>query len=79
VVTLFQTLHTLAYVAGDRMKALKDEKGASAVEYAVLVGVLVAAIAVAVGLFGNKIAAAFNGLNVGGGATPAPTTAPKTT
>jgi pilus assembly protein Flp/PilA len=74
VVTLFQTLHTLAYVAGDRMKALKDEKGASAVEYAVLVGVLVAAIAVAVGLFGKRIGEVFSGLNVGGGTAPATTT-----
>jgi pilus assembly protein Flp/PilA len=77
VVTLFQTLHTLAYVAGDRMKALKDEKGASAVEYAVLVGVLVAAIAVAVGLFGSKIAGVFNNLDVGTGGGAATTTAPK--
>ena len=62
MVTLFQTLHTLAYVAGDRMKALKEEKGASAVEYAVLVGVLVAAIVIAITAFGDRVAAAFDSL-----------------
>ena len=68
MVTLFQTLHTLSHVVvhhvDDRLAALKnDEKGASAVEYAILVGILAAIIVTAVGLFGDKLASAFGGIS----------------
>ena len=60
MVQLFQTLHTLSYVAADRvadhMRALKeDERGASSVEYAILVGLMAAAVIVAVTAFGGRI------------------------
>ena len=82
MVTLFQTLHTLSYVvadrAADRLRALKDdEKGASAIEYAILVAAIALVVVVAVGILGDKIKALFNGINL---STTAPaTTAPKTT
>ena len=59
MVTLFQTLHTLSYIAADRvsdrLKELKEkETGASAVEYALLVGLIAAAlVAVLIGLRGR--------------------------
>ena len=64
MVTLFQTLHTLSYVVvhrvDDRLTALKnDEKGASAVEYAILVGIIAAILVTAVTLFGGKLKDAF--------------------
>ena len=68
MVTLFQTLHTLGYLVidrvDDRMAALKnDEKGASAVEYAILVGIIAAILVVAVAAFGTKLSNAFNSIN----------------
>ena len=63
MVTLFQTLHTLSYVVSDRVKALKDEKGASAVEYAILVGIIAAILIVCVGAFGTKLSTAFNAIS----------------
>jgi len=67
LVTLFQTLHTLSYVVvhrvDDRLTALKnDEKGASAVEYAILVGILATAIVLAVTAFGKRIGELFEGI-----------------
>ena len=63
MVTLFQTLHTLSYVAADRvtdrLKTLKeDETGASAVEYAILVGAIAAALAIAAVTLSGKISTA---------------------
>ena len=63
MVTLFQTLHTLSFVAADRLKAVKEEKGASAVEYAILVAVLAAVVVAAVYLLGGKITALFNSVS----------------
>ena len=64
MVTLFQTLHTLSYVAADRLKAVKDDqKGASAVEYAILVAVLAAVVVAAVYVLGDKITALFNSVS----------------
>jgi pilus assembly protein Flp/PilA len=65
VVTLFQTLHTLSYVAADRvadrLQALKDdEKGASAVEYAILVGIIAAGLVVAITALRGRMIAMFN-------------------
>lgn len=41
------------------MNFLRDESGATAVEYVLLVGVIGATLAVAAGLFGEAVAAAF--------------------
>ena len=63
MVTLFQALHTLSYVAADRLKAVKEEeKGASAVEYAILVAVLAAVVVAAVYLLGEKITDLFDSI-----------------
>ena len=59
MVTLFQSLYTLSLVAGERVSgrvtSLKEERGASAVEYALLVGLIAAAVVLAVGVFGDKL------------------------
>jgi len=67
LVTLFQTLHTLSYVATDRvtdrLRTLKeDERGASAVEYGILVGILAAAIVVLALAFGGRLETLFAGI-----------------
>ena len=62
MVTLFQTLHTLSYVAADRLKTVKEEKGASAIEYAILVGIIAAALIIVVGTFGTRLKTAFNSI-----------------
>jgi pilus assembly protein Flp/PilA len=63
VTTLFQALYTLSFTAVDRVKALKDEeKGASAVEYALLIGVLAAVIIAALVTFGGRITALFGNI-----------------
>ena len=63
MVTLFQALHTLSFVAADRLKAVKEEeKGASAVEYAILVAVLAAVVVAAVYLLGEKITDLFKSI-----------------
>jgi len=64
MVQLFQTLHTLSYVAADRvtdrLRTLKeDEKGASAVEYAVLVGLIVIALVGVITAMRGRIATVF--------------------
>jgi pilus assembly protein Flp/PilA len=68
VVTLFQSLYTLSFVTGERvsgrMAALKEEKGASAVEYALLVSLIAAAVVAAVFVFRGKLMELFNGLDV---------------
>ena len=59
MVTLFQSLYTLSLVAGERVSgrvtSLKEERGASAVEYALLVGLIAAAVVLAVKVFGTKL------------------------
>lgn len=73
MVTLFQSLYTLSVVTGDRvtgrvnnrLQTLKnDERGASAVEYALLVGLIAAAVVAAVALFGPKLKTLFTDINV---------------
>jgi pilus assembly protein Flp/PilA len=67
VINPFIALYTLSLTVGDRLKAVKDdEKGASAVEYALLVGLIAAAVVAAVALFGPKLNALFSGINVNG-------------
>ena len=71
MVKLFVTLETLAMVARDRMR---EEKGATAVEYGLMVGLIAVAIIVTVGLLGGRLNTLFTGvLNAlpGGGAPAA--------
>jgi pilus assembly protein Flp/PilA len=65
VTTLFQALYTLSFTATDRIAALKDEeKGASAVEYALLVGVLAVVVLTAILAFGDKVSTLFGGISL---------------
>ncbi len=59
MVKLFVTLETLAMVARDRMR---DEKGATAVEYGLLVGLIAVAIIVTVGLLGGRLNGLFDSI-----------------
>ena len=73
--TLFQTLFALSVTTvdrvGDHLRDLKQrETGASAVEYALLVGAIAAAVVVAVAAFGPKLKELFTNINVNG-TTPA--------
>jgi pilus assembly protein Flp/PilA len=64
VLSLYTALQTLAFTVSDRIK--REEKGASAVEYALLVGLIAAAVVTAVGLFGDKLEELFTNINVNG-------------
>ena len=59
MVKLFVTLETLAMVARDRMR---EEKGATAVEYGLLVGLIAVAIIVTVGLLGGRLNGLFDSI-----------------
>jgi pilus assembly protein Flp/PilA len=66
---LFQTLFAMTVTLGDRVEGrlgdLKQrETGASAVEYALLVGALVAAIVAGLAVFGPKLTAAISNIRV---------------
>jgi pilus assembly protein Flp/PilA len=67
VVTLFQSLYTLSLVAGERVSgrvaSLKEERGASAVEYALLVGLIAIAVVAAVALFKDKLSTLFSNID----------------
>ncbi len=52
MVKLFVTLETLAMVARDRMR---EEKGATAVEYGLMVGLIAVAIIITVGFLGGRL------------------------
>lgn len=54
----FIALHMLALDITDRLK--REEKGASAVEYALLVGLIAAAVVAAVTLFGDQLSELFS-------------------
>jgi pilus assembly protein Flp/PilA len=75
VVTIFQALHTLTYVVADRAKAVKEERGASAVEYALLVSGIAIAVVLAVTAFRPILEDLFTNINVEG-TEPATTTTP---
>ena len=63
----FIALQMLSLTIGDRLQALKnDQRGASAVEYALLVGLIAVAVYGAVTLFGGKLSTLFSGINVNG-------------
>ncbi len=57
---LYTTLYTLVAFAGERMK--KDEKGATAVEYGLMVGLIAVVIIAAVTLLGTELRALFNSI-----------------
>ena len=75
MVTLFQSLYTLSLVAGERVSgrvaSLKEERGASAVEYALLVGLIAAAVVLAVGVFGDKLNDLFTNIDTQDPSAPA--------
>lgn len=54
------TLHTFALQSGDRLR--RDERGASAVEYGLLVALIAAAVIAAVVLFGPQLTALFQNM-----------------
>jgi pilus assembly protein Flp/PilA len=56
MIKLFVTLETLALVARDRMR---EEKGATAVEYGLMVGLIAVVIIATVTLLGNQLDALF--------------------
>ena len=59
MIKLFVTLETLALVARDR---LREEKGATAVEYGLMVGLIAVVIIAAVVLLGNKLNGLFTAI-----------------
>jgi pilus assembly protein Flp/PilA len=71
VTQLYTTLYTLAAFASDRLK--KDEKGATAVEYGLLVGLIAVAIIATVVLLGGELNGLFQQIVTAlpGGAAPA--------
>jgi pilus assembly protein Flp/PilA len=66
VLNTYATLVSLVALAQDRLK--KDEKGATAVEYGLMVGLIAVAIIAAVTLLGNRLTGLFNAI---AGALPA--------
>jgi pilus assembly protein Flp/PilA len=56
MIKLFVTLETLALVARDRMR---EEKGATAVEYGLMVGLIAVVIIATVTLLGNQLQGLF--------------------
>jgi pilus assembly protein Flp/PilA len=62
VLNLFTALQTLAFTVSDRIKS--EEKGASAVEYALLIAVIAAVVVTGVGVLGDEIKALFQGISI---------------
>ncbi len=63
----FIALQLLASMAEDRIAAFKaNEKGATAVEYALIVGAVAAVIVAAMVVFKGKLESLFSSINVGG-------------
>ncbi|MCZ2824693.1 MULTISPECIES: Flp family type IVb pilin [unclassified Modestobacter] len=67
---LYTTLFTLVSVASDRLK--KEEKGATAVEYGLMVGLIAVVIIVAVTALGGQLNTLFTSITteLGGTVTP---------
>ncbi|WP_138731582.1 Flp family type IVb pilin [Modestobacter excelsi] len=57
---LYTTLYTLAAFTADRVK--KETKGATAVEYGLMVGLIAVVIIVSVGLLGGKLNGLFDSI-----------------
>lgn len=66
---LYTTLYTLVAFAGERMK--KDEKGATAVEYGLMVGLIAVVIIVAVTALGGRLNVLFTNITTALGGTVA--------
>ncbi|MFJ5860722.1 Flp family type IVb pilin [Pseudarthrobacter sp. NPDC092439] len=66
MLSLIATLQTLGFKLQNR---LRDEKGATAVEYGIMVGLIAVVIIVAVSLLGTNLDAMFDSVN---GKLPAP-------
>ena len=49
--------------AGEKLRALKDESGATAIEYALLAAIITVAIIVAVQLLGDELSVLFNSIS----------------
>ena len=64
MLTLYTALQTLAFTVSDRLKS--EEKGASAVEYALLVAGISAVLVIAIKAFGVKLDGLFNSINISG-------------
>ncbi|SFF13742.1 Flp family type IVb pilin [Blastococcus tunisiensis] len=64
MLNLFTALQTLAFTVSDRLKS--EEKGASAVEYALLVAGISAVLVIAIAAFGDKLSALFSSINISG-------------
>ena len=59
MIKLFATLETLALVARDR---IREEKGATAVEYGLLVGLIAVVIIVAITALGGQLSTLFQSI-----------------
>ena len=64
MLSLYTALQTLAFTTVDRIKS--QEKGASAVEYALLVAGIATVVVAAVALFGPKLNSLFTSINITG-------------
>ncbi len=72
MIQLYTSLYTLAAFTADRVK--REQKGATAVEYGLMVGLIAVAIIVTVGLLGGKLNGLFEQIKnalPGGAAAPA--------
>ncbi|MDQ0031011.1 Flp family type IVb pilin [Arthrobacter bambusae] len=56
-------INVIAFVAGVKDRLTSSEKGATAVEYGMLVALIAAVIVTVVGLLGGKINTAFTAIN----------------
>ncbi len=72
MIQLYTSLYTLVAFAGDRLK--KEERGATAVEYGLMVGLIAVVIIAAVTLLGTQLRGLFNSIAgaLPGGAAAAP-------
>ena len=71
MINLYASLVSLVSIAQDRLR--REEKGATAVEYGLMVGLIAVAIIVTVGLLGTKLNTLFTSIKdaLPGGAAPA--------
>jgi pilus assembly protein Flp/PilA len=70
VVQLYTSLYTLVAFTTDRIK--REQKGATAVEYGLMVGLIAVAIIVTVGLLGGKLNGLFEQITNKLPSSPAP-------
>jgi pilus assembly protein Flp/PilA len=62
LLSLIATLQTLGFAAKER---LRDEKGATAVEYGIMVALIAVAIIIAVTALGGQLVTLFNSVTAG--------------